>query len=58
MLEPQKFEQNYFVAEKPKKTTKEGKAMYAKLDAERGRRIWVTTDDFLKAEDINILFNQ
>ena len=52
VLEPQKFEQNYFVAEKPKKTTKEGKAMYAKLDAERGRRIWVTTDDFLKAEDM------
>ena len=52
VLEPESFEQNYFVADKPKRNTKEGKAMYARLDQERGKREWISLDDFLKAEDI------
>ena len=52
VLEPEQFEQNYFVAEKPKRNTKEGKAMYARLDQERGKREWISLDDFLKAQEI------
>ena len=46
ILEPESFEQHYFVADKPKKNTKEGKAAYNRLDQERGQREWGTRDEF------------
>ena len=52
VLEPGTFDKYYFVSEKPKKNTKEGKAAYARLDQERGSRVWITPEDFLKAEDM------
>ena len=58
VLEPETFDQHYFVAEKPKRNTKEGKAMYARLDQERGHREWIALDDFLKAEDIRNTLKQ
>lgn len=58
ILEPEMFDQHYFVADKPKKNTKEGKAAYSRLDAERGQKTWVTQDDFLQAQDMRHNINQ
>jgi len=58
VLEPEKFEQNYFVAEKPKRNTKAGKAMYTILDQERGHHEWISLDDFLKAQEIKNTLKQ
>jgi hypothetical protein len=51
ILEPDNFANEYMVADKPKRTSKAGKAEYAELLEEAGERIWVSTDDFLKAQD-------
>jgi len=51
ILEPESFEQYYFVADKPKRNTK-GKAAYHRLDQERGQRKWVTQEEFLQAQEM------
>lgn len=52
VLEPEKFDDHYFIAEKPNRTTKAGKEKYNQLLEECGDRIWTSTDDFLRAEDM------
>jgi hypothetical protein len=52
ILEPENFANEYMVAGKPERRSKAGKAKYAELLEEAGSRIWVSTDDFLKAQDL------
>ena len=52
ILEPETFDQHYFVADKPKRNTNAGKAAYERLDQERGNRAWVTQAEFLEAEEM------
>lgn len=52
VLEIDSVESRYFVAKKPKRTTKEGKARYAELLQECGERLWIDTDEWRKAVDM------
>ena len=52
ILEPNNFSNEYMVADKPERRSKAGKAKYAELLEEAGKRIWVSTEDFLKAQDM------
>ena len=52
VLEPSTFEARYFIADKPKRNTKDGKAKYAELLQECATRTWVSRDDYLKASDM------
>ena len=52
ILEPENFANEHMVADKPERRSKAGKAKYAELLEEAGERIWVSTDEFLKAQDM------
>lgn len=58
ILEADSFESRYFVADKPKRNTKEGKTKYEQLEKECAGRIWIGVDEYLKACDMTHNLNQ
>jgi exodeoxyribonuclease VIII len=50
LLEPEKIEEEFFVADKPKRTSKEGKEEYNRLLIEANNRIWISPSDFSECE--------
>jgi hypothetical protein len=52
VLEPDSFDNVYFVADKPKRNTKAGKEAYSQMEKVKGARTWISTDDFLQAQDM------
>ncbi len=58
VLEPESFTSRYFVADKPKRNTKVGKAEYVRLDRDRGNREWVLPSDYDKAKAMKAAIEQ
>ncbi|WP_440617801.1 PD-(D/E)XK nuclease-like domain-containing protein [Cysteiniphilum sp. 6C5] len=52
VLEPKTFDDEYVVADIPKRNTKQGKADYQELIETVGARQLVSTDDFLQAQEM------
>ena len=50
ILEPEKIEEEFFVAEKPKRTSKAGKEEYNRLLIEANNRIWISPSEFSECE--------
>ena len=52
ILEPNTFDDNYLVAEIPKRVSKKGKEEYKELEQEANGRKLLALDDFLKAQEM------
>ena len=50
ILEPEKIEEEFFVADKPKRTSKAGKEEYNRLLIEANNRIWISPSEFSECE--------
>lgn len=52
LFEPQKIDERFFVIEKPDRRTKEGKAMWAAMIEEAGKRTLVTTEQMAECKEL------
>jgi hypothetical protein len=52
VLEPKTFDNLYYVADIPKRNTKQGKADYNELIAQVGEKELISTDDFCQAQEM------